>query len=265
LPSLTSTSSSSKVGQENLSHPASSLFTSSMSSPIPSSKSGMATESDQVLLELKAKIRANEIAIKALEKDKDDLTWAYVHKQASNLDFIEKTMNEISTYLGKHYDPESVKEFIELCNMNLVMAPIQTHVFRISKYNTRVGYNTVLYQWKGKRIMYIRASSNCDNYYEGCDDFNGFSLRDFEFSHADFPQLAWWKTDELPSNYTIDTLVEKRIKSSSNRPKPIGFDKCVADIPDEYKLIVALFDLSDIGYPYLIGEEKIKDVGCLLP
>lgn len=230
-----------------------------------SSTTSTSEAEDTVLMDLKAKIRANTIAIQALEKDKDDLTWAYVHRQASDSAFMDKTMDEIFTYLAKHYNPETIKDFIGLCKENLTMTPVKTTLYRISKYSTRVKYDTVLYEWKGKRVMYVRASCNCDNYYKDCDTFNGFSLDEFEFTRSDFDALAWWKTDTMPTNYTIDTLVEKRIQSSDKRPARIGFDKCVADIPEEYKLIVALFDMSEGNYPYLIGEDKIEDVVCLLP
>jgi hypothetical protein len=217
------------------------------------------------LSDLKAKLKANREAIQALEVDTDQLTWAYVHGYASNPTCVDDALKEIKDYLAAHYPAESITEFIEMCKKNLTMAPIKTRIFRISKYNTRVKYDTVLYEWNGKRVMYVRASGNCDNYYAECDAFNGFRLNDFESTRGEFPSLAWWKTDEPPIPYAINTLVENRIRSSLCRPAPIGFDTCVADIPEAYKLVVALFDLSDGDYHHLLREDKIEDVACVMP
>lgn len=216
--------------------------------------------------DLKAKLKANRAAIQALEADTDQLTWAYVHGYASNPTCIDSALKEIKHYLSAHYPAESITEFIDVCKKNLTMAPIKTRIFHISKYNTRVKYDTVLYEWNGKRVMYVRADGNCDNYYAECDAFNGFRLHDFELTREEFHPLAWWKTDEPSIPYAMNTLVENRIRSSLCRPAPpIGFDTVVADIPEAYKLIVALFDLSDGDYHYLLCEDKIKDVDCVIP
>jgi hypothetical protein len=199
-----------------------------------------------------------------LVEEEDALTWTYVHTQASSPDFITVTLDKIRQYHSDHNFAGSINEFIALCKEHLTMAPIKSRIYRISKYGTRVAYDTVLYEWKGKRIMYVRADENCDHYYKDCQYFNGFSLEELEITHSDFPQIGWWKMEEQP-RLQIGDAIEKCVKSSVGRPACIRFDDHLAGIPDEYKLIVTLFDMCDTRYHYLLGEDLIEDVEACCP
>lgn len=214
--------------------------------------------------DIRSKLKQNQLAMLDLENERDELTWAYVHAQASTPEFITKTLEKIETYLADHYSFKSYNKFIALCKEHLTMAPIKGKVYRISKYGTRVSYNTILYEWCGKRITYVRVSENCDHYYEGCDYFNGFHLNDFELTRSEFSPIGWWNMKDKPV-YTIVDTIEKRIKASSKNIKGFSFIEQLNSIQDEYKLIVALFDSCDSIYYYLLDEDLIEDVEAFCP
>jgi hypothetical protein len=214
--------------------------------------------------DIRSKLAQNRLARIKLVEEEDTLTWTYVHTQASTPDFISTTLNKVRKYHSEHYTAGSFNEFIALCKDHLTMAPIKSRIYRISKYGTRVAYDTVLYEWNGKRIVYMRADENCDHYYKDCQYFNGFSLEELEISYSDFPQIGWWKMEELPTCKVKDAI-EKCVKSSVRGAARIGLDAHLASIPDEYKLIVTLFDMCDSMYHYLLGEDLIEDVVCLMP
>lgn len=210
----------------------------------------MAELISQIRDEIISQIRDNASIIKKLKETNDEMTWKYVHLGASDPSLISKTLENISDYLGKYYD--SYSEFIELCNANLTMTPMCQSIFGIdSKRNIRIKYDTILYEWKGKRVMYVRASKNCDMYHKDFNYWNGF---DFDaFDDIEFP---WWKTE---TDFLLMDHIEYQIELTDHKRPKTSFMDHVRGIRDQYKLIVALFDQSDYSHA-LLGSGDVPDV-----
>lgn len=211
--------------------------------------------SESVLQSLHDRLMANKTAIAKLKEESDALTWEYVRTGASDRRVIDESIAAIELYLKRHYTaiPEG---FLELLRANITMAPITETLFTISKYGTQIRHNTVLYEWQGKRVMYVRADENCDHYYAGCDFYNGFDLNDD--MRADC-KLPWWRTStELkPKQYGMTMNIEAAVQSTL--PKPPEQPKTFPDlskIDDAFKILVPIFDLSE-RVPYLICEDVL--------
>lgn len=212
---------------------------------------------ESTMAELISQIQANAAIIKKLKETNDELTWKYVHLKASDPVLISKTLDNISKYLGKYYD--SYSEFIELCKSNLTMSPICHYIFRIdSKHNIRIKYDTILYEWNGKRVMYVRASKNWDMYYKDCNYWNGF---DFDAFESDDLEFMWWKTE---TDYLLMDHIEHQIELTTHKRPKTSFADHVRGIRDQYKLIAALFDQSDYSHA-LLGSGDIPDIYSFLP
>jgi hypothetical protein len=210
--------------------------------------------------ELISVLRANTIRIKELKDMNDELTWKYVHRKASDPTQIAETLDTISKYLAKYYD--SYSDFIDLCKANLTMVPVYETIFQMSEYHTRIKYDTVLYEWAGKRVMYVRASKNWEHYHKSCDYWNGFSFESFDFDDLQNPSYPWWKTE---TDFLLMDHLEHQIElsASKRRSKP-SFSEHVRGIRDQYKLLAALFDQSDYSHS-VIGDGKIPGVYRFLP
>lgn len=205
-------------------------------------------------------INENCKTINALKLETSTLVGQYVKSQATKN--VHEVIDKIKIYLEKHYIVDS--DFIDLLRANITMVPITSRISRITKYNTRVFYDTVLYEWNGKRIMYIRADPNSDNYYKECDDFNGFEIDPSDFD-CDERYYTWWKTDtDVHPEYKVEHAIEKVIKSTRSSSSR-NYNDYIVGIPDMFKIIVVIFDLIN-GYPYLIGEDILpRDYDFLPP
>jgi hypothetical protein len=196
---------------------------------------------------LERRIKENELKIHELKQENEALTWQFVHEKATQKHVIHAEIEKIKQYVEKHYGSDSA--FVELLHKNITMAPMTDSLFRMTKYNTRVSYNTVLYEWNGQRIMYIRADPNSDHYYSECDSFNGFDVGEID-THS------WWKTDtEAIPDYNVVLAIEKAITSRK-------FD--CSNVPDMYKILVAIFDLNTRS-PYLITDDILAKSYEFLP
>ncbi len=210
------------------------------------------------MAELISQIRDNAAIIKKLKETNDELTWKYVNRKASDPYLISKTLGNISDYLGKYYN--SYSEFIELCRENLTMTPICQYIFGIdSKRNVRIKYDTILYEWNGKRVMYVRASKNWDMYNKDCNYRNGFDFNAFD--DIEFPCETWWKTE---TDFRLMDHIEYQIELTAHKRPKTSFADHVRGIRDQYKLIVALFDQSDYSHA-LLGSGDIPDVYSFMP
>jgi hypothetical protein len=210
------------------------------------------------MADLISQIQANAAIIKKLKETNDELTWKYVHMKASEPSLISKTLGNISDYLGKYYD--SYSEFIELCKANLTMTPMCQSIFGIdSKRNIRIKYDTILYEWKGKRVMYVRASKNCDMYHKDCNYWNGFNFDAFD--DVEFPCETWWKTE---TDFLLMDHIEYQIELTAHKRPKTSFADHVRGIRDQYKLIAALFDQSDYSHA-LLGSGYVPDVYSFTP
>ncbi len=209
------------------------------------------------LAAIREAIARADAGVRQFQAEKDMHVWNYVKRQASQPEVIHKTLASIHDYLEKYYD-NAESELFDLCAGHLTMAPITDSIWRMSKYGTRVKYDTVLYEWDGRRIMYVHGCSNSDHWYDDCDDFNGFSLDRDGFDAA----ASWWNTEISPPWQILDIL-DKRI---AIRKGAHGghFSDQLYGIPDEFKLLVAIFDASDYEH-YLIGEDVLDRVGSLMP
>ena len=206
------------------------------------------------------RIAANLSEINKLRHENEELTWTYVHAHASPPLAIHSAVDGIEKYLRSHYASVDAA-FIASMRKNFTLCPMTEKLFRITKYNTRMSYDLVLYEWCGERIMYIRADSNNDCYYEGCDSFNGFKLDAAEFdTDGDLRYNTWWKTAALPEYAMVDKI-EKCIK---RRYDGSDFAERCEGIPDKYKPIVAIFDKSERVH-YLICEDILPRAYEFMP
>lgn len=221
--------------------------------------------------------------INYLNKKLDTLTWKYVQIGAQDIDYINKVFLKLQEYLIKYHNviEADAVEILQTIRDGLTMGPISNNVSRHSKYDTYVSYDTILYEWKGHKIIYVRADRNSDNYYKEYDDYNGMSIDELELEKSQ--AFNWWKTEYKVSEWKTMDLLEKLIKNSypymenttynpyysTDIPKPASVISNILDdlkiLPPELHLIRILFDMK-CNFHYLLHDEgSIYNVYQLIP
>lgn len=212
------------------------------------------------MITLRGAIRSNKRKISELVAENNVLTTNYILKQLRSADMIAETIDKIGTYLKSQYD-SGFESLLSSCRDHLTAMPVKNQIIRISKYGTRVHYDTVMYEWDGKRVAYVRANQNDDYYYDGCADWNGFTLKEFELSEDEKVEnyVYMWNT-ETAHNWSNVSAIERNVNLQGVR----DFSKRLVDVPPEFQLIVALFDKSEYCH-YLISEDVIDSIDFYRP
>lgn len=193
----------------------------------------------------------NQVKIKELEDQNDLYQQIYFHQISKRIAY--GYAKSITEYLQQHYS--DTEEFLKSYHQNITMCPFSAHLVTVSKYDTRIYYDSVWYEWKGSPIAYFAADETSDSFYDECKCWNGLESKRFK------PPFPFWKTEDLPKNSYIETTIQNAIDRTvelrkKNFHKP-SFKDLVRDIPEEYHLIVVLFDKHFGYYHYPIHEELI--------
>jgi hypothetical protein len=203
-----------------------------------------------------------DVQIKDLQIKKNDVLYKYI-KEKSNAS-IESTIANIGKYLHEanyvHYE-----HFLEECKKHLTMCPISDSVRRETKYGSKVNYDSILYEWDGRRIMYVRADPNSDCYYSGCDEFNTFSNDVISSCYPIIFQYNFWDTEGAVDFDLQQSIEEIIISNKKNKKIKKNFKTLTSSLPIEFCLIIAAFDLSYCNYHCCIGEEKITNIVHFIP
>jgi hypothetical protein len=209
------------------------------------------------LPDIASSIRDISSKIAALESERDVLYYEYLKKSVNTEK--AKIVEAIRVYMDAH-GFTNYERFISLASTHLTMAPVGDLLSRNTKYGTVVTYDTVLYEWDNKKVMYVRANANCDNYFMDCDLFNRFAIDEMEYYPIQI-SYGFWKSDkDVVKRYKDD--IERIIKTPHQKKR--DFEEYTSAIPPEYKLIVILFDVME-GLHYCIREEVVPNAIHHLP
>jgi hypothetical protein len=163
----------------------------------------------------------------------------------------------------KKYDvsQSDADDVLGLIRDGMTMAPVSQSLYRTAKYGIRVWYDTILFEWQGKRIAYFRINENNESFNDGDRDDNGFHMdkRDVD----SFDNSMWWKTeygsceDKRYLNKLANTVENMIINSTDDtyyncKPKtPTNIIEELRSLLPEMRIIRLLFDMKD-GCHYLI-------------
>lgn len=204
-------------------------------------------------------IRSIHTEIDTLNKNLDTLTWKYVQIEAQDIDYINKVFLKLQEYLIKYHSvvEADAVEILQTIRDGLTMGPIINNVSRLSKYDTHIHYDTILYEWKGQRIMYVRADRNTDNYYIESDSYNGMSMDELELEKSQV--FNWWKSEYNVSEWKTIDLLEKLIKNSytyieNTKSSISNIMDDLKTLPPELRLIRIVFDMK-CSFHYLLHDE----------
>jgi hypothetical protein len=204
--------------------------------------------------------------MKSLSTRLDELTYDYVKMSAQSTEYIDGIFSTLHRYLTDtyHISESDSAEILHSIREGMTMGPISHTMSRITKYDTRVHYDSILYEWNGKRYMYVRADENSDNYYSGCDSYNGISVNELELES--FEKYNWWKTDESIKKtvewYNAIDLLERLIKKSKSHNNILDDLK---SLPPELRLFRIMFDMQGRLHYLIKDNESIKSVYECVP
>ena len=191
--------------------------------------------------------------IQKLKLRNDDIQYNYIKSRTPEIK--EEFLNKMSSYLDQEHF-YNYDQFLKDCAEHITWGPVSDIVTHITKYETIVHCDYILYEWDNERILYVRISPGSSYYYKELSQINGFCLKSIV---KELP-FSFIKSSNKHSMLLVDTL-EKSIELSDNYKK--NMDKNVKIILEEldnkYHLIRMAFDCSSYNH-YCIGEEVISNI-----
>lgn len=193
-----------------------------------------------------------------VKKEYDGLMYKLVSLRARCREHIYYALSQIQAYITKEYGACDIG-MINVLRDGLTMCPISIQLYRRSddKWCTQIRHNAILYEWKGKRIMYNRADNKAEGYYDDCDEYNGLTGLTSEINDREWfaspRKYTWFSTDW---DETTDGAYDKAYMLHCEIETIVKYNRknictAVRTLPPQYWLIPMVFDLSQ-GYPQLL-------------
>lgn len=194
--------------------------------------------------ELETQCVEKRTELRRIIKESDAIIYELVKLRAQCREHINNVLSAIQAHITKTYG-DCDASVMNILRAGLTMCPMSVPLYRQcdNKRWVQIYYHGVLYEWKGRRIMYVRADHKAEGYYDDCDGYNGFmyTIEDSDWLTA--PKYSWWSTesgrDTYDDNYYHECQIETIVKYNREH-----ICTAIRTIPHEYWLIPIIFDLS---------------------
>lgn len=180
-----------------------------------------------------------------IKNEHDDVMYELVKLRARCREHINNVISAVQTYIVKTYG-DCDMGVLNILRTGLTMCPMSVPLYRQcdNKRSMQIYYNALLYEWKGRRIMYVRADHTAEGYYDDCDNYNGFMFRIEDRDWLTVPKYSWWSTEGKgyeteDANYDHECKIETIIKYNREH-----ICTAIHTLPPEYWLIPIVFDLA---------------------